>query len=227
MISDFIKRLNRGLLPAKLYLMSLVDPVCWVIDKKAKTVLDLACGRGLPIRKIKSRMKIEHAVGVDLFKPYLKECQLYKLHNQYLCADIRKLPFKEKSFDVVLALQVLEHLHKRDSWKVLETLEKIAKKQVIISMPIGKSFHPAMDRNELQIHLSAFLPKELESRGYKTIKAGRKELVDENGGVVNKFDSDFLKIIIYAINIIIDALTLLFPSFATHYFVAYKNVSDK
>lgn len=221
-----IKIISDSLLSVKLYLMSLVDPVCWVIDKKAKTVLDLACGRGLPIRKIKSRMKIEYAVGVDLFKPYLKECQLYKLHNKYLCADIRKLPFKEKSFDVVLALQVLEHIPKKDSWRILEKLEKIACKQVIVSMPIGKSFHPVVDGNKLQLHKSAFFPKELENRGYKVIKAGRKELVEENG-VINKFENNFIRMIIYGINLAIDALTLLFQSSTNYYFVAYKNVSGK
>ena len=205
----------------KVYLASLVDPVCWVIDKKAESVLDVACGLGLPMRKIKSRMKIKYAVGVDLFKPYLKECQFQKLHNKYICADVRKLPFKEKSFDVVLGLQILEHLPKQDAWKVLKSLEKIARKQVIISMPIGEKFHPIVDGNKLQLHQSAFLPEELENLGFKVIKAGRKGFVDDDG-IINRFDSNFIKMNLYAINLIIDALTLLFPSFANHYFVAYK-----
>lgn len=205
--------------------MSIVDPVCWVIDKKAHSILDLACGRGLPMRKIRSRMKIKYAVGVDLFKPYLKECQSLKLHDKYVCTDVRKLPFKEKSFDVVLALQVLEHIPKKDSWRVLERLEKIARKQVIVSMPIGKSFHLAVDGNKLQLHQSAFFPEELEQRGYKTIKAGRKELVDEKEGVINRFEYNFIKMILYGINLMLDAVTLLFQSCANYYFVAYKNVS--
>lgn len=209
----------------KNYMASLVDPVCWIMDQEAKSILDIGCGPGLSMKKIKARMLVKYTVGVDLFKPYLKICRSQNIHDKYLCIDVRKLPFKKKSFDVVVALQVLEHLPKKDAWKVLRTLEKIACKQVIVSTPIGEYFHPVLDGNKLQTHQSYFFPEELEKMGYKTIKAGIKGFADDNG-VINKFKSNFIRMNIYGINLLIDALTLLVQPMANHYFVAYKKISS-
>jgi hypothetical protein len=50
-------------------------------------------------------------------------------------ASIHKLPFKEKSFDVVYAFQVLEHIS-FDSFKTaLLEMKRISRKNVIISLP--------------------------------------------------------------------------------------------
>lgn len=44
-----------------------------------------------------------------------------------------KLPFKDKTFDYVFCLEVLEHIH--SPFKVLSELKRVSKKYVIISVP--------------------------------------------------------------------------------------------
>ncbi len=219
----YYQKIDSYLLPLKIFLLSLVDPVCWVIDKSANSILDVGCGQGLPMQVIKMRMKIGRSVGVDIHEPYLKQCKIKKIHSRYIRSDIRNLPMKDKSFDVVIGLQVLEHLQKKDAWKVLEKMEKIARKQVIVAMPVGKTYHPAVDDNKYQLHLSAFYPKEYKKRGYKIIKMGRKSILGEDG-LVHKINNDFFRKIIYSFSLVLDMLLYLFQPWADYYFVAYKDV---
>jgi len=53
-----------------------------------------------------------------------------------LC-DVRKLPFKQKSFDTVLCMEVIEHLEKEEAIRLIEDMEKIARKKIIITTPVG------------------------------------------------------------------------------------------
>ena len=73
------------------------------------SVLDLGCGRNSPLQYC----DIPHSVGVELFKPALKESKNKKIHNKYVEKDIRKIKFKPKSLDGVVALDVLEYLTKK------------------------------------------------------------------------------------------------------------------
>lgn len=50
-------------------------------------------------------------------------------------ADIRKLPFKDSSADVVVAFEVLEHIPYKDVPKALKELKRVAKHKVIVSVP--------------------------------------------------------------------------------------------
>lgn len=212
--------------PLKVSLLSLEDPVCWIIDKSAESILDIGCGQGFPMKMIKNRMKVKKSVGVDLFRPYIEIGKKIKIHDQYIISDVRKLKFANRSFDVVLALQILEHLSKEDAWKLLDKIEKIAKKQIIISTPIGRMYHPPVDNNKLQLHKSAFYPEEFEKRGYKIIKFGRRELLGENG-LVHKINNDLFRKVIYSFNYLLNIFLYLFQPFSNYYFVAYKYIQNK
>jgi 2-polyprenyl-3-methyl-5-hydroxy-6-metoxy-1,4-benzoquinol methylase len=62
-----------------------------------------------PFLHLTLRRKNPHAqiVGID---SNLKGVAKWRLHNTFV-ADVRLLPFKASSFDAVLCLEVLEHLH--------------------------------------------------------------------------------------------------------------------
>ncbi|MBU1987987.1 MAG: class I SAM-dependent methyltransferase, partial [Nanoarchaeota archaeon] len=50
-------------------------------------------------------------------------------------ADIRKLPFKDNSFNTILACEIIEHIPFKDVPKALSELRRVAKKNVVISAP--------------------------------------------------------------------------------------------
>lgn len=133
--SDLDKKLENF----KIFLLSWTDPITWILDPKIETVLDLGCGQGKPMEFINRKLKIKKSVGVDLFEPYIEEARQKKIHSEYVVSDIRKVKFPPKSFDLVMASHVLEHLPEKDAWKVLENMEKMAKKQIIMVTPIGEN----------------------------------------------------------------------------------------
>jgi hypothetical protein len=127
------------------------------------TVLDLGCSRNSPIQFC----SVPYSVGVELFEPYLEESKRKGIHNQYIKADIRKLSFKQNSFDAVLALDVLEHLSNEESYELIEKMEEWAKKKVIIFTPNGFVWQNGYDNNPLQIHKSGGSVSELKNIGFK------------------------------------------------------------
>jgi SAM-dependent methyltransferase len=50
-------------------------------------------------------------------------------------ADVRKLPFKDRSFDLVIACQVLEHIPFDDFETALKEIRRVAKSGAVISLP--------------------------------------------------------------------------------------------
>ena len=224
--SKTYKRIDDRFLSFKYFLMAWTDPLLWAIDKKGRTILDLGCGQGKPMILIKMRMKVKRAVGVDLFTPYLKEAKEQKIHDEYIISDIRKVRFKPRSFDIVLASHVLEHMPKSDALKVLNKMEKIAKRQVIVATPIGEMYHPAVDENIHQLHQSAFYPEEFEKRGYKIYKYGWRWLLGDVG-IVHKVQNDIVRKILYTFNILVTPLYYLFPNICDYTFVVYKDMRKR
>ena len=222
-ILDFYQNIDKKLINIKFQMMVWTDPICLVIDKSAKSVLDVGCGLGVPMELIKKKVRIDYAVGVDLFEPYIELLNEKKIHDKYILADVRKINFPKKSFDVVFASDVIEHMPKKDAWKVLEDMERFAKKQVIVTTSLGYLYHPPVDGNKLQLHLSGYQPEEFHKKGYKTIKYGTKQILGTDG-LVHRIKFDPLKKLVFLTTFLLFHLYLIFPNLGNYCFVAYKDI---
>jgi SAM-dependent methyltransferase len=127
------------------------------------TVLDLGCGYNSPLQYC----DITFSVGVELFAPYLEESRKKAIHNEYVEADIREVDFKPKSFDVVLAIEVLEHLAKDEGYELIQKMEAWARKKVIVKTPNSYLHQDTYDDNTLQSHLSGWTVNEFKKMGFK------------------------------------------------------------
>lgn len=225
-MGKFIKEeINQFFWNVYVRLLSLSYIPNWIIDSSCKSILDLGCGQGLQMRTIKLKHKQIYAVGVDLFKPYIENCKKEKIHDKYLLCDVRKIRFKDKSFDVVMASQLLEHLKKKEALVLLKKMENIAKKWVIISTPLGKSFYHTEDGNTLQRHQSFFFPEEFKSRGYSIIRVGGKRLFEEGSGLIHQVKQPLLRKLIFVLDIFLTPYYLLFQAKSDYYFFAFKKIS--
>ncbi len=80
----------------------------WLREKGATTVLDVGCGVGALVAEM--RLDGVDAVGVDMrgVAPYWRESG--RTHDAFIVGDAVALPFPDGSFDVVMALGVIEHI---------------------------------------------------------------------------------------------------------------------
>lgn len=73
-------------------------------------VLDVGCGTGSRLEEIK---KYGNVIGIDISKEALGYAQS-KVSQNLICGDAQLLPIKAESLDVILLLDVLEHLEHDD-----------------------------------------------------------------------------------------------------------------
>ena len=124
MFAESIEELVRRLRP---YIpFSALNTVWRKLDKSSKTILDVGCGKGEPMAFINRHGRFK-AVGIDIFRPYLVEARRKGVYHDLILGDVRFLPFKDKSFDAVICMEVLEHLEKEDGEKLLLELERVVK----------------------------------------------------------------------------------------------------
>ncbi len=136
------------------------------LRKSTGTILDVGCGKGFPARLL-NRKGSFRIVGIDVFMPYLVEAKSCGAYQDLVLADLRGgLPFKDKSFDVVICIGVIEHLEKEKGSRLLRELERVAREKVIIITPVGFAQHPLEDGNPFSVHCSGWHAHELKSRGY-------------------------------------------------------------
>lgn len=133
------------------------------ILKDCRTILDLGCGEESPIRFFNAK-----TCGVDAHKSVISRARLKKTHDMYKILDIRnlKMYYGSKVFDAVVALDVIEHLPKKDGYILLKNMENIALKKVIIFTPNG--FMPQSGVCTYDIHRSGWNTKDFEKNGYIT-----------------------------------------------------------
>lgn len=134
--------------------------------RNCKSVLDVGCGTDSPIGRIK---KIFYSEGIDIFKKSISTSKKKKIHDKYILGNIKNLDkyYKPKSFDATIALDVIEHLDKKDGIKMLKQMKKISRKKVIILTPNGFYHQDHLDNNPYQFHRSGWTPHDMEKFGYK------------------------------------------------------------
>mgnify|MGYP003526586461 CR=1 len=134
------------------------------------TILDVACGLSFKSKYIPAQVR----VGVDIYDEYFKHIEI-DVPYAVVKYDVRKLKdiFIPKSFDLVIALDIIEHLEKEESLELIRQCEEIAKLGVVLETP--KGYIPqnldiqGHGGHEWQTHRSGWEPKDLEDLGYKVV----------------------------------------------------------
>jgi hypothetical protein len=141
-------------------------------------VLEVGCGSNSLI--VKSGMiRIINDVGVDIFKPYIDSHKADGLYKECICGDITKMRFGINQFDVVVCMDVLEHIEKEKAKKLLERMPLWANK-VIVTTPNGEVGNGISD-NPYQKHISSWNVKDFQYYGYQVHGlSGLKNLRTDN-----------------------------------------------
>lgn len=192
-----------------------------VIVPSCKSVLDVGCGKSSNLRHLSAFLT--RTVGVDLFKSDLKAAKATGIHSEYINSDINKIDrlFRSKSFDCVMAMDVVEHLEKKRAVALIIKMEKLAKKFVIIGTPNGFVSQGPLDGNVYQIHKCGFTPSELTILGFTVMGMDGPKFLRTYAAQI-RFKP---RIIFSVISNLIDPLLRRYPNSSFSLF-AYKNTSS-
>jgi SAM-dependent methyltransferase len=133
----------------------------------ASTVLDVGCGANSPLGRF--GVRYPHSVGVDLHGPALERSRLAGIHDDYLAVDALELTehVAPRSFDAVVAFDLIEHLDKENGLTLLAAMERIARRRVVVFTPNGFLPQEPADGNPFQRHRSGWSARDFRDLGYQ------------------------------------------------------------
>lgn len=102
-------------------------------DCEASTFLDVGCAEGYYIQLVSFYGNNVQCIGIDISRMNAKKAKIRNSNADFIACDAEYLPFVEKSFDVVLCSEVLEHI--LNPVNALSELLRVAKRNLIISFP--------------------------------------------------------------------------------------------
>lgn len=122
-------------------------------------ILDVGCGMGGPMRCLeKAGFQV---FGIDKYRKAVEFCRKRNLVAK--CGLAEKIPFPESSFDVIIALELLEHLNKPP--KAIEEFARVLKPNglLIVSVPAFNFFWNALDEmsRHFKRYTASILKKEI------------------------------------------------------------------
>jgi ubiquinone/menaquinone biosynthesis C-methylase UbiE len=86
--------------------LKMADKLSKAFTEKPMNILDAGCGTGINLKYFQT---IGDSVGLDISEDALGFSRVRRLPS-LVCGSVDRLPFKSKVFDLVLALDVIEHI---------------------------------------------------------------------------------------------------------------------
>lgn len=99
----------------------------------AVTVLDLGCGDGVAIRRLRRLVPEATIVGADISVVALRKAVAAGVRSPLVICDATHLPFRDSAFDIVLCTEVLEHV--LEPGEMLDELGRACGGSLVLSTP--------------------------------------------------------------------------------------------
>ncbi|MBN2239277.1 MAG: hypothetical protein JW712_05850 [Dehalococcoidales bacterium] len=164
------------------------------------SVMDIGCGLE-PQRFFKPELNIlcePHHPYAEFLASRLKgdTYEIREISGQEIAAT-----YPDNMVDSIFMLDVLEHIEKEEGQKILESLPRIARKQVVIRVPLGfvEQDYTGMkdpwgfEDSESQTHLSGWTPDDFDS-SWHILACKKYQYIEGNGAVLKQPDGSFYAI---------------------------------
>ena len=130
-------------------------------------MLDVGCGKGglgAIVKTVPEKMLETRIIGLDLDLTLLRVAKVF--YNRVIRGSADHLPFRDKAFDAVFCIEVIEHLDKERGINILREMERASKGLVMITTP-PHFFSGTCLLPESMKHKSQWSPKEFKKLGYR------------------------------------------------------------
>ncbi|MDD5597376.1 MAG: class I SAM-dependent methyltransferase [Victivallaceae bacterium] len=97
-----------------------------------RSFLDAGCGEGITIQRLADLLPPQ-VTAFDINPVCIEYAAPRSPSVNFCVADITQTPFKDKSFDLTISLEVLEHLPQPE--KGLQELLRITREHIVLSVP--------------------------------------------------------------------------------------------
>ena len=130
------------------------------------SVLDVGCGSHSQIVNV--RGQLSRLTGIDAFPASLAEARRSGAFDELVEGRVQDLDrlFGDATYDVVAAIDLLEHLDEDDGVRLLEAMGRIASRRVVVLTPNRFVPQGEVDGNPWQVHRSGWTPAQLRARGF-------------------------------------------------------------
>ena len=109
----------------------------WIIKNiPFNNVLDVGCSSGGSLGALQAFRPEINVFGIDVSLTAAKAG--YSLDRNVICGSAVNLPYKDKSFDLVISSDCLEHLDREDIDPMIEEIARVTKEYVFIKVAIKK-----------------------------------------------------------------------------------------
>ena len=88
------------------------------------SILDVGCAKGFMMHDFKEHIPGITINGVDISNYAIENC-IDTVRNDVLVADAKKLPYKDKSFDIVISINTIHNLAKDECAMALQEIERV------------------------------------------------------------------------------------------------------
>ncbi len=109
-----------------------------LIPEDVESILDVGCGNGYITNALPGNIFV---VGTDISSEALQYVRRPRIIH-----SVTHLPFSDGSFDLVLAIDVIEHLAEEGYSRVLKELERVARKYLVIGVPLMENLKAGFTR---------------------------------------------------------------------------------
>lgn len=119
---------------ARLLVQNFLGHVKRLVQKtQAESILDAGCGEGHVTRRVPQWMPNSRISGCDVAPEVIAQAKENSPHLDFSVASIYEFPFSDCSFDLVMALEVFEHLEQPEL--ALHEVARVAKRFCLFSVP--------------------------------------------------------------------------------------------
>lgn len=165
---------DRKLLESKIYQNKLRIASRYVLKKRGK-ILDIGFGYGYLEQRLSKSRNVQ-LYGID--KSSLAVTRAKKnLQGTYKIGNILKIPFESNQFDVVIALDVMEHIIPNKTFESYHEVSRVLTKTgtFIISVPVNEDLEKMVKRGtnpngHVRVYTQSILLAELKIANFKVLK---------------------------------------------------------